>query len=248
MLRWFLGMAYGHFGPKPAPHWPQVIAALCFKAKIMSDPKVVFLAKFGKPKYMEALQSEGEIYMQRLRAFKEIEHLQIGDKNEGLSHSFQPDKIQLLVNGEVIEGILGAIKTVDSTAYDPFIFCLYAFTTHHLEKKTRPFIDERCKEFGESVLVFNNKEALFSRIRKAVEALASSSLNGQLVEYVNCDSYHGEMGVFRKYSEYQHQSEFRLVLDNHDKEKFFKLNVGSLKDITQLLPSDEFDKLIEIKT
>ena len=196
---------------------------------------------------MEDIQMKGDIRMQRLHVYQEIEHSQIGDKNEGLIHSLQPDKIQAWIDGELIEGMLPPLQIADLT-YNPFIFCLYAFITKDIEKKTRPFIDERCTHFGQAVLVFNNLEALFSRIKKAVESLGISSLNGRLVEYVDSDSYHGDMGIFKKYSEYQHQSEYRLVLDNRCNKKIFHLNIGSLEDITQLIQSDKLDSLLEIKT
>ncbi|EJK99548.1 hypothetical protein Pchl3084_4778 [Pseudomonas chlororaphis subsp. aureofaciens 30-84] len=59
----------------------------------IEDRKLYFLVKFGQYKFMKQLFDTGFIYMQRLRALQDIEHDQIGDKNEGLSHALQPDQV-----------------------------------------------------------------------------------------------------------------------------------------------------------
>ena len=49
----------------------------------MEDRKLYFLVKFGQYEFMKQLFENGSIYMQSLCAFQNIEHAQIGDKNEG---------------------------------------------------------------------------------------------------------------------------------------------------------------------
>ena len=213
----------------------------------MNQRELYFLIKFGKYKHMKALFDNGIIYMQRMRVFTEIEHAQIGDVNEGLSHTLQPDRVVVNINGQDIQSIIGPIRIIENPTYNPFIFCMYGFTNEIINESGK-FINDQCLEFGESAVVVTDILKFRNLVGEAYKKIDSGHISGKLVEYVHSNKHHGEMGAFRKFSEFKHQSEFRLVYDDiHHTENAFKLNIGSLKDVAFLVSSKEINDLIKIK-
>lgn len=213
----------------------------------MKDRKLYFLIKFGQYRFMKELFDNGSIYMQRLRKFNDIEHEQIGDKNEGVSHAFQPDKTIIKVNDWEVEGIVGPIRIVENLAYNPLIFCLYGFTDDCIDEGNN-HIDARCCEFGDYAVVITDVNKFYQMIRDALKKLGKGVMEAQLVEYVSYKKYHGEMGVFRKYDCFSHQSEFRFVYEENGSAPTDTLKIGCLNGVAILCPSDRVNGLIRAHT
>ena len=54
-----------------------------------------------------------------------------------------------------------------------------------------------------------------------------------LVEYVNKDNYHGDMGISRKFSVFEYQNEYRIAIKTEHKEKKpYILDIGDISDIS----------------
>lgn len=212
----------------------------------MEDRNLYFLVKFGQYEFMKKLFETGSIYMQRLRTFQDIEHDQIGDKNEGLSHILQPEQVVLIVNGTEINDITGPIRIVETTAYNPFIFCLYGFTNECINESGE-HIDVRCQEFGDYAVVITDAKKFFQMIKDAFDNADIGNVEAQLVQYVSYGEHHGEMGAFRKFDKFSHQSEFRLVYENESLEPTYSLDIGSLEEVATLCSSDQVNSLIKVK-
>lgn len=213
----------------------------------MEDRRLYFLVKFGKYEFMKQLFDNGSIYMQRLRAFQGIEHAQIGDKHEGLSHSLQPSQVFLEVNGVRIDGVVGPVRIVDDTSYNPLIFCLYGFTNECINESGK-HIDARCCEFGEYAVVITDVKEFYKKIVDAFQKVGNGKAEARLIEYVSYNGHHGEMGPFKKYDYFEHQSEFRLVYEDNELAPTFILNVGSLDGVAILCRSDQVNDLIQVNT
>ena len=72
-------------------------------------------------------------------------------------------------------------------------------------------------------------------------------LEGKLVEYVDFDSHHGEMGAFRKYQQWhEHQQEFRFMFEDNTSEKDKIISLGPLNDIAELFPTSDINNIIKI--
>lgn len=213
--------------------------------KRLKDRRLFALMKFGERKYLESMRKTGALHMKRLRAFQDIEHKEIGDKNEGISHTWQPDKIRLEVNGIKLERLVGPIRIVDDHSYNPHIFCMYAITDKHLKKQPISYIDKRCLEFGDSVLVITDGTEFLRRIVDKHKTLGGK-ITSDLVAYVSYDGYSGEMGPFKKFDYHSHQSEYRLVYESKNIDVAYDYVIGSLEDIAEIYSSNEINELIEI--
>ena len=67
---------------------------------------------------------------------------------------------------------------------------------------------------------------------------------GNLVEYVN-DEHTEKLGYFKKFNRFSYQHEWRLVcLEGSGEAR--KIRIGSIRDISVILPSDEINKQIQI--
>ena len=184
------------------------------------------------------------MYMQLLRNYVDIEHDQIGDPDEGLSYSLIHD-VKVEVDGVEIEEVIGPVRLVDSTEYNPYIFCMYSLVFENI-KTERNTIDSRCLGFGDHAVVVKDRREFLKRLRLVFEKDCVSRLNGALVKYVNRESYNGEMGAFRKYDNYDYQLEYRYVWENSGlNATAVTLKIGDLSDIAVLVPSEKLNSLIK---
>lgn len=53
----------------------------------------------------------------------------------------------------------------------------------------------------------------------------------RFIEYVDQDAYSGEMGYFKKFSNYSYQNEWRLALSCWCTQKPIEIELGSLSDV-----------------
>ena len=211
----------------------------------MSNRKVFIFLKYGKYEYMKKLFDDGDVYLQRWKAFKDIEHSEIGDRNEGVAHTWPSSQVKLHVDGHEIEGMIGALRYEDNSDYNPFIYCLYCFTSDCIVDG-EPYIDSRCLDFGSHAVVITDLQGFISKFRCALGKNDENNVNYRLVDYVNAEEYLGSMGPFRKYDDFRHQSEFRFVIDVDRQDDTLLLRLGSLKDVALLVTADEVIDLIEV--
>lgn len=209
----------------------------------MPERDLYFWIKFGKRKDMESLMTSGTLFMQRLSKFREIEEQERGDPDDGIDHSLQPNQTQLLINGETINGVVGPIRIIENTSVDPLAYCLYAFTSDHLKTIGNNYIDKRCLEFGDTAVIIKGAD-FYERIKTKCDKI-KAEIEGKLVSYVD-RSYHGKMGSFKKYSNFEHQSEYRFVLNSSIKDENYKFDIGPINDIAELHPADKINELIQI--
>lgn len=213
----------------------------------MNKHRPLCLIKFGKKKDMRELVDNGVLYFQRLSTYQKSEDAERGDENENLSHSWQSNKIKLEINGQIISGIVGPVR-IRNYNENPLAYCMYSITTAHIDMPDGKFIDEKCYKFGDTAVVIMNGSEFLSRIKAACESIGAG-YKGKLVEYVDYNLYHGEMGPFKKYKQwFGHQSEFRFLLHSDSTDKDFKLTLGSLSDITQTWEVSRLNKLLKINT
>jgi hypothetical protein len=203
--------------------------------------------KIGNLGNMNKFLKKGEMYISRLKGFREIEEGERGDSNEGVSHSYQPDQVSLHVNGEAVEGVIGPIRT-DENSDNPLIYCMYGFNSDHSKMNPESLFDRRCHDFGDTCVIIKDDKEFFNRM---VKNCRSNKLNfeARFVDYVDFNSYHGEMGPFKKYLQWHaHQHEFRFVFDELTGEKSKILQIGSLEDIAELFPVSEINNIVKIQT
>jgi hypothetical protein len=213
------------------------------------------LLKFGEKQHIQALRSDGLLYMRPLAEFSKLESdMARGDCFEGTTRIIQPKHI-----GEFIfdTGNLGLGKfTAKSSDFSgPVriglhktescnVYCMFAVT--------RPvdgeLVSSQNLQFGDSFVLVLNPTEFLNRVVSAAKDAGVSYLEHRLVEYYDAEEYSGETGRFRKRSIFAYQNEFRIVVEpGSDTPR--KLIIGSLLDITsEALPLSEANQILDFST
>ena len=203
----------------------------------MNKLPLLSLFKFGEKCHIDEFAA-GTLYLNTLDYFVKLEGDRVRrDTNEGTAYWMQPSVSKFSFQHEgsfrEIKGIVGPIRYRDPRELDVNVLSLYALRSWD----TGGLVEARTLEFGESVAVILQGDEFLRRVRRAAEA-REHRIEWNLVEYCDAATYHGEMGLFRKPSEFEYQSEFRIAI-RPGFGRPFELNVGSLNDICIVTPAHE---------
>lgn len=206
------------------------------------------LIKFGNLEHIQELQEEGLLYMNNLPYFWKVEDNELrGDLNDGVS------EIQRGVKGS-LKNEYGSVIPITMTKWELRIlpenadkiniFCMYALRP---ARGTYPINVENNK-FGNHTLLITNPNEFINRIQNKVKKeLIKTNCKypeASFVEYVAND-YKGNIGLFKKLMKFSYQSEWRFVCyDGIGGAR--KTSIGSLKDISIIIPSEEVNQRITI--
>lgn len=205
------------------------------------------LIKIGQKEHMEQLFTQGHFYMNTLDYFRKCEGMS-QDPNEGARDVISGKRAKFSIipqNGEPapIKGVI----SMQATSMEDLKKNVYSM---HAVLENEPFLDLGNFKRGQFALVIEN----FSKFIQTLEEIKSKqnlNLSYQLVEYVDRNSYHGELGMFRKYKkyreyEYEKEKEFRILL-KPGAGKPFSLYLGSLEDIAFIVEANEIPKILKQK-
>jgi hypothetical protein len=189
------------------------------------------------------LRDEGLLYMNPLSYFWELEDDELrSDPFEGI--------------GKVDRGRSGSIKLADGTdlpieitdwtlriplpeSEEINIFCMYA-----LRPSVGSYpVDERNLRFGGHALILFDPQRFIDQIHHSLNDQKIKH-EARLVEYVPRD-YAGDLGWFRKLENFAYQSEWRLICyggNGHPR----LIRIGSIKDISVVMPNGEVNERITI--
>jgi hypothetical protein len=200
------------------------------------------LAKIGNEDNMRALMEKGELYFAPLSYFKRVEKNKFrGDENEGLFRMSQADQviIRIQMDGEdevsqldQSSGLIGQVKMAFPDVEEIGI-CSMAKVNLKGEYILFP---EEMKSFGTHAVAIYNSRAFLDRVLEHSEKNSIGFESGN-IEYIDGETYSGEMGIFRKLKDYEYQKEVRFVV--HNKAAPFKMAIGSLKGIAQLIKVED---------
>jgi len=213
-----------------------VIRQLALEAPRISLQVGAFV-KVGNHEHLQELRSDGLMYCNHIDYFRPIENeAGRGDSYEGTSFSYKSDSVSVVVgegdDRSVLNAASGLVGRVDIRVFpdtDVNLFCLYAVTNDRLEHK----LDRLREEFGSSALVINRPSEFLERVGDACRA-DGIRCEARLVDYVSRSSFSGELGVFRKFDEYQYQNEFRFSL-SPAVSPARRLIVGPIDDLSNLV-------------
>ena len=140
----------------------------------------------------------------------------------------QQAKLSVEIDGAFheIPGICGPITLGSDELRLVNVYCMYALRASHAPD----LIDPRDFAFGDAFAVFTDGDEFFRRLRHAASA-QGLQVTWRLVQYVDRDTYHGKVGVFRKFSAFSYQSELRIAIFPGTG-KPFSIRLGDLSDIT----------------
>ena len=216
------------------------------------------LIKFQTADRIKMFQ-DGLLYMNSLATFREMyrdaQDNVIGDPNEGK-----------LVIHEAVMFIEGSSRpqvihdqALSTAGENDFVFCMYGVNSE--KRATSAFSEEfKCeiqKKYDTALLV-TDQQQFFNRVAQKVLA-DSLDMKGDFVQYYDPQSddvgrllslLKGGMhriGFF-KTNNYAYQQEYRFAMPNPQKSDHYELNIGSIKDISQILPITEALKCSFVQT
>ena len=207
----------------------------------MADDRIYLFLKIAKRCYIEAF-SRGELWMNPLSFFSQMEgDIARSDPHEGDGLWMQPTTHVLSVkNGESwvpISGLLGPISWRRQLELRSNVFCLSA-----LPVEAGVSFDPRNDQFGDTVAFLTNPHEFLRRVRQAASE-HGFNLMYRGVEYVDPTGYSGELGLFRKSSEFSHQREFRIALSPGEGAPYTLL-IGDISDLVAVAPVEQLGTII----
>jgi hypothetical protein len=206
----------------------------------------VILAKILFERYLNDFL-DGNIFMMPINKFANPSGLnaQQYDMYEGIDYARQIKELSILGgSGWVpIGGIQNPLTTRNNKEHTIHILSLYMFTN-----RIDHIFDEKNFAFGEVAVTISNLKEFINRFKESANALGKH-LYQSPVEYVDKSIHDDYMGPFRKFSDYEHQSEFRFVLKSEyaAEPEPIKLPIGDIRDITLVCPSKDLPALLKIK-
>lgn len=100
---------------------------------------------------------------------------------------------------------------------------------------------------NKAVVIFGEKIFEFiKRLKNAIEINKNNYKNAveKSIEYVDYNTYHGEMGIFKKYSEFKWQFEWRFAIRKIKKDYSpVILKIGNIYDIATVYNTEDLVKL-----
>jgi hypothetical protein len=209
--------------------------------------RVHCLIRFGDRKWVEDF-CNGKLYMNTLKYFKQIEAKDPlrGDKSEGLYESHPAEMCQLFIQEGSewlpIKNLTKQLRFDDPGDNDTNIFSLYAIT----EKNENLLVDDRVLGFGDTAAIILEGDEFLIRVKKAFEK-KGWAYDHDLVNYVDKNKYSGEMGTFRKYSDLEFQSEFRIATKTKRQGPIDDFYVGDIRDIIRVCDIKTVRNLFKIE-
>ncbi len=172
--------------------------------------------------------------MNTLKYFKRLEANDAlrSDKSEGLHSSFPADKMRIKVGALELPNLFGQVKFGDPEDDSITIFSIYALT----ELNRNVIVDDKVLGFGDTAVVIRRGDEFIERVTHECER-RGWGYKIDLVDYVDKTSHQGRMGPFRKYSDLDFQSEYRIAFRSGRPGAITDFYVGDLSDITEICES-----------
>jgi hypothetical protein len=133
------------------------------------------------------------------------------------------------------------------------LFCLYKISKKKNINENLEFVlPQKIKNDKkyEYCIIFLDVETLKNKIIKAIEEDNHILIGGRSIEYVD-KKYHGDMGIFKKFKDYEYQNEFRVAieanLDKRGEGKEVLLKIGNIKNIANIYKTSELEKFLIVE-
>ena len=223
---------------------------------------IFFLVKFfTKQKYAKEF-IQGKVFANQLSAFKESDEDDLTgrvDKYEGTTALYQPDKINLEINGYEFSSsdLAGPVRFQMNWLNRVNIVCFHA--VHVRDELKLPnlsregvailrkelLVPDKCLSLGKYAVIIRNAAEFRKRMDAAIKA-RKCEFARKLVDYYSEESFHGEFeglkAVFSKQDDYEFQREYRYAVWNESPSAHpMIINIGDISDITLEMASHEIN-------
>ena len=205
----------------------------------------VILIKILKEEFVKDFL-DGNIYMNSDRFFTEIDEKDLVrfDKDEGADKSWQVKSISIAnEQGKwvPIGGIINPVIYRHSNKNPINILCLYAYSDRKNDNFNKLNLD-----FGCTAIIIKDLNEFIRRLKESAKNKGKNIWHGP-VTYFDRETYHGNMGPFSKFSNYEYQNEFQFIATNGSSDPI-TLEIGDIRDIVMVAPSNTISKIPRIKT
>lgn len=213
------------------------------------------MVKMQKYEYMRRFLLYGEMYMNTLQAFAQMDETDgIGDKFENSIgfRCYKPIQAQFIFkNGNSVTLHPKFIKVrefIDNNIGNIYSMALVDCNLQAIGDKMRfrfsnPEMLEKIGSGYDTVVVISNPQEFINRVEAAVKNLGSDLYYGP-VEYFSMDDYNKKIEItpFKKRDKYEYQREFRFFVDFKSNEPQ-TLKIGNISDIAFLIHISGFSSL-----
>ena len=209
----------------------------------------ILFVKFGQKDHIEELQNKGLLYLNTVDFFKNLETEQgvRGDFLEGaseLKNIFQEDKSVLTFNPgkkDEMNFNLTNAQIRQFFNYKGNIFSLFSIFNNNEETQIIEF-GKSMKSFGNTALIITNVNEFLIKVKLELKKRKFKFHLGLIDYYNEYERNLKELNIFKKASTFQNQNEFRIYVENENN-KSLKIEIGSIKEITYLIKSEELTKM-----
>lgn len=183
----------------------------------------------------------GNLYFNTITYFKSQEDDARFDTCENLTKYLYKPKTELWLeeNKINIDGMIEYIAIDNAHNNFSHLWCCSHILCEPSGIKQTYSLDEKMREFGDHVLLFTNTEVFYNRMLNALRGL-KLYFSAKPVFYLDKELSHTEMCIHNKLSTYMWQKEYRVALELNTEESC-KINIGSLTDISVILPLDKLN-------
>jgi hypothetical protein len=200
------------------------------------------LIKFGSYENMCSLRDKGEIYMNTLPYFRQIEDDGLrGDPFDSVNEIQRGTKGHVVIpsTGKKIRVTNFELRIGPDDPEQINLYCMYALRAR---QESYP-IHEKNYNFGTHALIIFNAQTFMDKLRAE---LKDKNINGSsnLVEYINNDHI-GKAGPFKKFQKFAYQSEWRLLCSNGNDEPR-KMIIGPINDISLLVETHNINNEVTV--
>lgn len=215
---------------------------MCHNTNNHVNTTVHYLLKFGAKSHIQNLYENGEIYMNTLQTFAELDKKEVGDKFErtveiknfgksnlkltsvetGKTYNFQ------LQTAQYKKDFLGDLGNIYST---------YSLSDRLLNRKKMHRVDKRMLSFGTHCLVIHDVPKFFELIKTELKKLKLTCFHN-LVQYKDYKKNSHQVTYFQKSHLYSYQHEHRFVVRNQTSLPLI-LNIGPLKEIADIYNAND---------
>ena len=209
--------------------------------------------KFGTNHIME-LQN-GNLYFNTISYFKKAEQNNNGrfDKHENIN-IFIPKAqlkvfpsntdIKLAIYSDIVYDV--GINTGEKNIFTN-IWCCYTIIMDNLTPGNKIFDPSLYNNFGDYGLLIYKLDEFYDRLKESIQINKIKEMSCRLVEYKDKSQYQTNMNIFTKLNNFQNQNEYRIAIKLDNLNTAYKLNIGSLEDISVLAHKSQLTNLVEIQ-
>ncbi|RKS14050.1 hypothetical protein [Flavobacterium sp. 120] len=205
--------------------------------------RIKYLLKFGQKQDMENLFNKGEVYMNTIKLFQELDKQGVGDKLEGTFEisNFKEGKLTLEIPDNPItlnpkkiqlrKKLKGHIGNIYST---------YALSDKLLQRKAIHRIDKRMLLFGTHCIIIKDVEKFISSILEKLDDIGFS-YSHNLVKYNDYNKNNHDLTLFDKSHTLSYQKEHRIIVYTKTDEPV-KFEIGPMHEYAEIHSTEDVIK------